>query len=128
MSGVAALVDETVFLAAQEQILHHLGVIGAGGALEAVDMQTQCLPLTFEFGGDDVGKFTRRFARRRGGAFDLLPMLVRAGRENHVVALHLLEASDGVGGDGGVRVANMRRCIGVVDRCREIVFHFLFFK
>ena len=85
-------------------------------------------PLLGKFAGNDVGKLLRRFAGRGGGALDLLPVLIGAGGEHYVVALHALPALDGVGGDGGVGVADVRRGVHVIDRCREVIFHFLTFE
>ncbi len=57
----------------------------------------------------------------RGGAFDLLPVLVRAGEEEHVVAVQPLEPRHHVGGDRCVSVADMRRPVHVIDRRRDVI-------
>ena len=80
LAGVVALVDVAAFDAAVEQILDNFGVLGIGGALETVDLQVERLPLLAEFVRDEIGELLRRFAGRRGGALDLLAVLVSAGR------------------------------------------------
>ena len=128
LAGVAAFVDVAVVEAAAEQILHLDGVLGGGGALETVDAEAQDFPLALEFGGNDVGEFLRRFAGGCGGALDLLAVLIGAGGEHNVVTLHALPALNGIGGDGGVGVADVRRGVHVIDRSGEVIFHFLTFK
>ena len=54
------------------------------------------------------------------GLLDLLPVLVRAGQEEDVVAVQPLEARHHVGGDRGVGVADMRRTVHVIDRGRDV--------
>jgi len=73
LPGVRALVNVTVGAAALEQILDHGGVLRAGGALEAVDMQAQGLPLLFELGGDDVAIVARRLSKALGRPLDVDP-------------------------------------------------------
>ena len=75
-----------------------------------------------------VGELLRRFSRGFGGALDLLAVLVGAGEHHGVVALHALEARDGLGGHGGVRVPDVRRGIDVVDRSGQVVFHLVRFR
>ncbi len=85
--------------------------------------RTEHLPLALEFGGDGVGEFARRLAGALGGPLYVDAMLVGAGGEHGVVTLHAFEALDQVGDDSGVRVADVRRGIHVVDGSGEIVFH-----
>ena len=58
----------------------------------------------------------RRFAGGLRGALHLLAVLVGAGEHHGIVPLHALEARDGLGGHGGVRVADVGRGIHVVER------------
>src|ERR1700680_3547446 len=81
-----------------------------------------------EFLGNCVGVGLRRFACGFGGALDVDTMLVGAGGEDRVEALHPLEASDGIGGDGGVGVADVRRGVGVRDRGGQVVFVHLIYS
>src|ERR1700722_5077158 len=112
-----ALVNESVLLTPEKQILNHLGVIGTRSALETIDAQAQSLPLAPELGRDNICKLLWRFAGSGGGALDFLPVFVRAGGKNHVIALHFLEAADRIGGNRSVRVADMRRGICVINGC-----------
>ena len=50
-----------------------------------------------------------------GRLLHLESVLVGAGEEEHVLAVEALEASDGVGGDGLVGVADVGRPVGVGD-------------
>lgn len=46
---------------------------------------------------------------------DLLAMLVHAGEEEDVAPVHACEARSGIGRDGGVRGADVRLAVDVVD-------------
>ena len=63
----------------------------------------------------------RRQPLKRRGLLDLLPVLVGAGEEEHVVAVEPLEARNGVGRDGFVGVADMRRAVRVRDRGGDVI-------
>src|SRR5215831_2258964 len=102
--------------------------MGTGGALEAVDFQTENLPLPPELLRDKVAELLWRLAYSRGGAFDLLPMFIRTCSEHRIKTLHSLEAFDRVGSNSGIRMAEMRSGVHVVDRSGEVVFHSFFFK
>src|SRR5579872_5978916 len=98
-------------------------MVRSSGALEAVDAQPQDFPLALELGGNDIGELLGRFAARSGGALDLLAMLVRPRSQHYVVTLHALPPLNGVGGDGGVGVADVGRGVDVIDRRSEVIFH-----
>ncbi len=93
-----------------------------------VVLQTEGVPLLLELVGDACHKLFRSLAGGLGGAFHFLAMLVGAGGERDLEALHALEALDRVGRNRGVRVADMRRGVHVIDRSGQVVFHFEFFK
>ena len=115
--------------AAVKQIVHYAGVFRVGGALEVIDLQTQHLPLSLELGGDDVAEFLGRLAGALGGALHIDAVLVAAGGEHRMVALHGLKPLNEIRHDGGVGVANVRRGIDVVDRSGEVIFgHLEFFR
>jgi hypothetical protein len=97
---------------------------GIGGALEPVDGQAERFPLAAELGGDQIRELLGALARGLGGPFHFLAVFVGAGGQDGVVAQHALEAADGVGGDGGISVADVRRRIHVVDRGRQIKLRF----
>ena len=67
-----------------------------------------------------VGQLLRSLARRLRRALNLLPVLVGAGEKVSVNAQHALPPRHGVAGNGGVRVADMRPRIDVVDRRRDV--------
>jgi hypothetical protein len=54
-------------------------------------------------------------------ALDLLAVLVGSGEEERVISQQPVAACEDVGHDGGVRVADVRAGVDVVDRCGEIV-------
>jgi len=59
-------------------------------------------------------------ARFLGGTLDLLPVLVRAGHEEHVVAQQPARPSDRVREHRRVGVADVRAGVDVVDRGRDV--------
>src|SRR5262249_37029675 len=122
--AVGALVDAAVQVAAGVQAAPELeggaGMRGLSGADEAVVADIELAP--------EIGKrrSNSRHMRKRskaalgGDALDVDAVLVGAGYEEGVAAVQAVVARDGVGGDGGVSVADMRNVIGVVDRGGEI--------
>ncbi len=68
-----------------------------------------------------VDLLLRRQAALRGDAFDVDAVLVGTGQQEHVVAIETVVASDGIGSDGGVGVANMGYVIGVINRGSQVV-------
>jgi hypothetical protein len=123
LAAVGSLVDVAIGTAAPEKIVHHAGVIGAGGALEVIDAETHQFPLPLELGGDDIAEGVWGLAGTFGGALDVHPVLVRAGGQHGIVALHALEALHHVGDHGGVGVTDVRRGIHVVDGGCEVILH-----
>jgi hypothetical protein len=69
--------------------------------------------------------FIRQFARRNVQVARRLrplnPVLVGAGLEAYFAPLQALEAGDYVGRDRLIGMADMRRAIGLGDRCRQII-------
>ena len=61
LAGVVAFINLAAVAAAAEQVLDDVGMAVAGGALEAVDVQAQDLPLLPELFGDGVGILLRTF-------------------------------------------------------------------
>ena len=53
-----------------------------------------------------------------GGALDLLAVFVGAGMEEHVFAEHALATCNGIAGEGGVGVPEVRARVHVIDRSR----------
>src|ERR1700722_11122410 len=96
----------------------------AGGALEAIDMQAEDLPLLPELLRNSVGIFPRSFSLADGGALAIDAVFVGAGGENRAVSLHVFQRANGVGGNGRIRVADVRSGVGVIDRRGQvIIFH-----
>src|SRR5882762_10176404 len=109
LAGVIAFIDIAVLQAALEQPLHGLVVPWIGSADELVVLESEFIPLFFELGGNSGSEFFGRFAGGLSSALDFLPMLVGARRQHHrIEALHAPEALDHIGGNGGVRVADVR--------------------
>jgi hypothetical protein len=67
-----------------------------------------------------VGPLPRRDAVLLGGPLDLEAVLVGAGEEDDIVTPQPPPASQRVGGERGVGVADVRRVVDVVDRRRQI--------
>ena len=86
-----------------------------GGADEAVVADIQQLPQVFDGGDDLVNVLLGGHAGIGGLILDLLAVLVGAGQEHDVIALHPLEAGQRVAGHGGVAVADVQLVAGVVD-------------
>jgi len=128
-----AFVDVAVFFAEFEEPLDRADVFEIGGANEFVGGNTEFVPEGapgFGHFGDEFGFGDACFFR---GAFDVDAVFVGAGGHHDVVAAHALVAANHVGDDGGVRVADVREPVGVVDGRRQIEFffflrHFLSFK
>ncbi len=128
LASVGAFVYVTVFHAAVEEPADGLVVFGIGSAYPAVHFQAEDIPLAAKFVGDARGVVFGGEARLLRGALHILAVLVGAGEHVRLVALHVLEAPDHVGGHGGIGVAYVRRGIHVIERSGEVVFHFEFFK
>ena len=71
-------------------------------------LQIELLPLRSELVGDQVDKLFRRFALRLGGALHFGAVLIGAGGQHDIVALHPLDARDGFGRNGRVGVPDVR--------------------
>ncbi len=119
---VFALVDVALIVELPEDLLHDLHVALVGGADEVVVFDVHQLPQILGLGDDFVHELLGRHAGGLGLALDLLSVLVGAGEEEGVVAQHLLEAGHGVGGHGGVGVADVHVARGIVDGRGDVEF------
>ena len=120
---IDALVDVAVIVA--EYLLHGGDVVVVGGADEAVVRDVHELPEGLDAPrplDDPVHELLGGAAGLPGLVLDLLPVLVGAGEEHHVPALHPLVPGEGIRGDGAVAVADMQVVRRVVDRRRYIEF------
>ncbi len=118
---VLARVDEPGVVEALQEDLDALLVAGVRGADEVVvgdvDGLEQRLPA---LGDEAVGAGLGGGVVRRGGAEDLLPVLVGAREEPGVVAALAVPAGEHVGGDLGVRVPDVRDVVHVEDRRGDV--------
>ena len=92
-----------------------------GGADEIVIAEVHRLGEIAEVLRDLVGEGLGRHAGGDGGLLHLLPMLVGAGQEHHVIAVQALEARQHVAGERRIGMPDMRRVIDVVDRRGDVV-------
>jgi len=95
-------------------------VLGAGGADVVVVGDAHALPEILEGLRDLVGELLRRDAGGGGGALDLLAVLIGAGEEEGVVTEQAVAAGEYVRNDGGVRVADVRARVDVIDRGGDV--------
>ena len=112
---VAALVKVAGLLHALPEVLHGLVLARLGGADEVVVGNLELLPELLEVRGLGVSPLLRRHAVLGSGLGDLLAVLVHAGEELDVVAGGATVARLDVGQDGGVRGAEVRIGVDVVD-------------
>ena len=115
VADVLALVDVALLIQLGEDLLAGLHVVVVGGADEAVIADIQQLPQVFDGGDDLVNVLLGGHAGIGGLILDLLAVLVGAGQEHDVIALHPLEARQRIAGHGGVAVADVQLIAGVVD-------------
>ena len=120
LAGVAALVDVAFVAEHAPQRLHALLVFVGRGANEVVVGQAHPVPESAEFGGDFVGELLRSFSRSLRRALDLLSVFVGAGEEVSVKAHQALAPCNGVAGNRGVGVPDVRTRIHVINRGRDV--------
>ena len=116
-----AAVGPLSFLQLLEGDSHDRQVVGVGGADEAVVADLESVPLRLPHRREVVDVLLGREPARRGRALDLVPVLVGAGQESHVLPDQAPLARDGVGQDRRVRMADVRPVVDVVDRGRQVV-------
>jgi hypothetical protein len=86
-------------------------VVGAG---------VQHLAHRFELGRDAIDELLRRDALARRGLLHFEPVFVHAGDEQGLAPIEAHEALDRIRRDALVRMADMRRAIGVRDRRGDV--------
>ena len=116
---VAALVAVALVVEVLPELLHGAGVARLSRAHKIGVGDVEKIPHVAEGRLHGVAPFLRRHALRSGRVGNLLAMLVHAGDERHVVAVHALVTRNRVGRDGGVRRAQVRGGIHVVNGCGE---------
>ena len=120
VAGVLALVDVALLIELGEDLLAGLHVVVVGGADEAVVADVHQLPQIFDGGDDLIHILLGGHACVGGLVLDLLAVLVGAGQEHDVAALHPLEACQCVAGHGGVAVADVQLVAGIINRCGDV--------
>ena len=120
MADVLALVDIALLVQLGKDLLAGLHVVVVGGADEAVVADVQQFPQILDGGHDLVHILLGGHAGIGGLVLDLLAVLVGAGQEHDVVALHALETGQCVAGHGGVAVADVQLIAGVIDGGRDV--------
>ena len=122
---VSALVDVALLIERAENFLNDLFVPLLGGADEIVVLDLHQLPQFLGVSHDFVHVRLGRHALFSGLALDLLAVLVGAGEEVSIIAGQALEPGHGVGGHGGVGVADVHVARGIVDGGGDVVGLFL---
>mmetsp|Transcript_19789 Transcript_19789/g.31058 ORF Transcript_19789/g.31058 Transcript_19789/m.31058 type:complete len:345 (-) Transcript_19789:242-1276(-) len=102
------------------ELAAHLLVGGVGGADVVVVRDLQALVQCLEAVDVLVAQLDGGDAQPLGRARNLLPVLVRARQEEHLLALEAVEACEHVRGHGLVGVAHVRVPVRVVDRRRHV--------
>ena len=117
---VDVLVDVAVVVDPLDELLDESLVSLVGCANEEVVVGINPPRQLFPGIGDLVDVGLRVEPLLLGRPVDLGAVLVRARQEERLVAALLVMARDDVGHDRRVRVADMRRRVDVVDRCRDV--------
>ena len=120
VADVLALVDVTLLIQLGEDLLAGLHVVVVGGADEAVVADVQQLPQILDSGYDLVHILLGGHTGIGSLVLNFLAVLVGAGQEHDVIALHPLEACQCVAGDSGIAVADVQLVAGVVDGSGDV--------
>ena len=118
---VGALVNVALLAQDLPEVLDGLDVAVLGGADEVVVGDLQLAPELLEGRGLGVAPLLGGHAVGGGGVGHLLAVLVDAGEEERVVAVHAAEARLDVGHDGGVGRAQVRGGVHVVDGRGDVI-------
>ena len=115
VADVLALIDIALLVQLGEDLLAAFHVVIVSGADKAVVADIQQLPQILDGGHDLVHILFGGDAGIGSLILDLLAVLIGAGQEHDVVALHPLEAGQRIAGHGGVAVADVQLIAGVID-------------
>ena len=121
---VVALINIALLVELFKDLLYLLFVVIVRGADEFIVGGVHHVPVRLDNLRDVVDIFLRGDAGGIGLFFNLLAMLVRAGLEVDIVALHALIARNAVGEHDLIRVADVRAAGGVGDSRRNIILRF----
>ncbi len=86
------------------------------GAYEAVVPDVERAPQFLEDRGDLIAVRLLVHAFFPGDAFDVLTVLVGAGKEEHIVAVEAAGPGEGIGRDRAIGVAGVGHVVHVIDR------------
>ena len=124
-SLVLALVYVALFIELFEYLLNGFFVIFVRGAYKLIVSDVQALPQSFQIVHKLVHILLGRHTRRLGGALYLLPVLIRARQEKHVLSVQAVEPRKRVADNGGVTRADVPLAAGIVyGSCDIILFSF----
>ena len=121
---VVALINIALLVELFKDLLYLLFVVIVRSADEFVVGGVHHVPVRLDDLRDVVDIFLRGDAGGIGLFFNLLAVLVRAGLEVDIVALHALVARNAVGEHDLIRVADVRAAGGVSDSRRNIILRF----
>ena len=121
---IRALVDVALLVELSEYFLHHPFVLWVGRTDEPVIGHAERIPDRADLTRHAVDIRLGRDAGLGRTVLDLLPMLVGAGEEKHVLAALALIARDRVGQYRLVHVADMRLLRSIGNGCGYIKFFF----
>jgi hypothetical protein len=107
-SFVASFIYVALVVQFFEKIFYRIHVRGICCALVNIVFAIHQLPYALKSFRQAVNKFLRRNARFGGGAFNLLPVFVRARQKFHIEAAHFFVTRHCVGGNRCVCVPDMR--------------------
>ena len=118
---VGARVDVAVVVDPLHEGLDGVDLSGLGGADEVVEADLQQVPGLAVAVGVQLGVLGGRAASCFGRPRHLLAVLIGAGEEEHLVADQTVPTGQRIGGERGVRVADVGGVIDVIDRGRDVV-------
>ena len=119
-AGIGAEVDLVARDEFAPELLHRGLVARLGGADEVVVGKREQLAETAERLGNAVDELLRRLAGRGRRLFHLLAVLVGTGQEHHLAPVEPHETRQRVAGQRGVRVADMRLVVDVINRRGDV--------
>ena len=120
VADVLALVDIALLVQLGEDLLAAFHMVVVGGADKAVVADIQQLPQILDGSHDLVHVLLGGDTGIGSLILDLLAVLIGAGQEHDVIALHPLEACQCVAGDSGIAVADVQLVAGVVDGSGDV--------
>ncbi len=117
---VTGEVNVVVFQQPANDLLHRGFVPGLGRADKIIVADADFLPESLEDRDHCVGKDVRLDILSGRGFDDLDPVLIGAGEKKRLPAIQAVEAGHGIRGDRGVRMAEVRLAVGIVNRRRDV--------